>query len=79
MLLGNTTSPQVNGTSARPVVTTGGLPMTTAAASSSSKVALGFKLQQNFTSELANKSSPQFLELEKKTVDAVSSKRLNFS
>lgn len=70
--LGNATSPPVNLTSAQPVVTTGAPATTTAAPSAESKITLGFKLQQNFTSQLANKSSQEFNYLANKVKATVS-------
>lgn len=45
---------------------------TTAAPSANSKVNLGFKLQRSFTSQLLNKSSPEFVELATTVKAAVS-------
>lgn len=46
---------------------------TTAAPAQAPKINLGFKLQQNFSPELANKSSPAFKQLESKVTEQVSS------
>lgn len=68
VLLGNATSAPITGTTAQPVITTGALVTT------ESMVMLGFKLQQTFTSQLANKSSEEFKMLAnqvKKTVSTM--------
>ncbi|XP_036970592.1 mucin-19-like [Acanthopagrus latus] len=60
---GNTSSPPVNGTTRPPRVTTNGAPATTVATPPEPRIKLGFRLQQNFTAELSNQSSPQFQAL----------------
>ena len=76
----NTTSTPTNATTAAANATTpaanttptSAQPATTAAPSADSKISLGFRLQQNFTSELANQSSQEFKDLAAKVTTAVS-------
>ncbi|KAM8772997.1 uncharacterized protein AB9X84_013300 [Acanthopagrus schlegelii] len=68
---GNTSSPPVNGTSRPPRVTTIGAPATTVATPPEPRIKLGFRLQQNFTAELSNQSSPQFQALKGQVASAL--------
>ncbi|KAM8772996.1 uncharacterized protein AB9X84_013291 [Acanthopagrus schlegelii] len=68
---GNTSSPPVNGTSRPPRVTTVGAPATTVATPPKPRIKLGFRLQQNFTAELSNQSSPQFQALKGQVASAL--------
>lgn len=69
MLIDNSTSLPGNGTSAQPDITTAA---PTDAPSADSKIMLEFKLLQNFSAQLANKSSQEFEDLASKVQAAVS-------
>ncbi|XP_050926231.1 uncharacterized protein LOC108896469 [Lates calcarifer] len=73
-LPGNVTAPQVTATSSAPTIATSTtvLEATTIATSPpEAKIKLGFKMEQNFISELGNKSSPQFKSLSDKVTTAL--------
>ncbi|XP_062420358.1 uncharacterized protein LOC134132706 [Pungitius pungitius] len=66
MSLMSTKSSSVNGTSPKPVITTGSLPTATAAPAPDSTIQLGFSLNQNFEPEFADKNSQKFKDLANK-------------
>ncbi|XP_062420585.1 mucin-2-like isoform X2 [Pungitius pungitius] len=71
MSLMSTKSPSVNGTSPKPVITTGSLPTATAAPAPDSTIQLGFTLNQNFEPEFADKNSQKFKDLANKITAAL--------
>ncbi|KAF3852070.1 hypothetical protein F7725_005425 [Dissostichus mawsoni] len=73
---GNASTPPVTGTSAPPSITTTSSPTTTTTTTptpttTEPKLKLVFKMQETFTPQLANKSSPAFLELKNKVTTAL--------